>query len=311
MDESDGELLAATARGDGEAFGRFYRRHEQRVLSYAIARCANATDVADVAGETFLVALGSASRFSDDGGDAIPWLFGIARRVLAHHRRSFTRRQRLIRRLGGLPSLGPDEAAAVEAAIDASRLAPQLAAALATLRPKDQELLRLVGGDGLSPAQAGAVLGMNPNTARVRLSRARARLRGLLAIPGTPHPRPTRIERRPMFDLEDHPSPPAIPRFSQAMEQSLVAAARASSARRPPRAARLGKYAAAGIAAAAVAVGAGVGIDHAVGTGRPVSSRAIISSLHSGVSCRRAGLLGWCSSSCRETRGAAGAGPRM
>jgi RNA polymerase sigma-70 factor (ECF subfamily) len=188
MDESDGELLAATARGDGEAFGRFYRRHEQRVLSYAIARCANASDVADVAGETFLVALGSAARFSDDGGDAIPWLFGIARRVLAHHRRSFTRRQRLIRRLGGLPSLGPDEAAAVEAAIDASRLAPQLAAALATLRPKDQELLRLVGGDGLSPAQAGAALGMNPNTARVRLSRARARLRGLLAIPGTPPP---------------------------------------------------------------------------------------------------------------------------
>ncbi|HWN60213.1 MAG TPA: hypothetical protein VNO25_06035 [Streptosporangiaceae bacterium] len=48
MDESDADLLAATARGDAEAFGRFYRRHEQRVLCYAIARCANAGDVADV-----------------------------------------------------------------------------------------------------------------------------------------------------------------------------------------------------------------------------------------------------------------------
>lgn len=52
---------------------------------------------------------------------------------------------------------------------------------------------RLVSSDGLSPAQAGAVLGMNANTARVRLSRARARLQSLLAAAGTqfpadPHP---------------------------------------------------------------------------------------------------------------------------
>ena len=42
-----------------------------------------------------------------------------------------------------------------------------------------------------------------------------------------------------------------------------------------------------------------------------VSVRAIIISPGSGVSCRRAGSRGWCSSSSRETRGAAGAGPRM
>lgn len=133
MDESGADLLAATVRGDAEAFGRFYRRHEHRVLSYAVARCASAGDVADVVGETFLAALGSAARFTDDGGEAIRWLFGIARRVLAHQRGSFARRQRLVHRLGQLPSLNPDEAEAVEAAIDASRLAPQLAAAMATL----------------------------------------------------------------------------------------------------------------------------------------------------------------------------------
>jgi hypothetical protein len=37
MDESEPELLAAPARGDAEAFGRFYRRHERRVLGCAIA----------------------------------------------------------------------------------------------------------------------------------------------------------------------------------------------------------------------------------------------------------------------------------
>jgi RNA polymerase sigma factor (sigma-70 family) len=194
MDESDADLLAATARGDAEAFGRFYRRHEPRVLGYAITRCANADDVADLIGETFLAALGSAARFRDDGGDAIPWLFGIARRVLAHQRRSFVRRQRLIHRLERLPSLDPDEAEAVEAAIDAARLAPRLAAAMAALRPKDRELLRLVGGDGLSPAQAGAVLGVNANTARIRLSRARARLQGLLDTTGRQSPSDPHLE---------------------------------------------------------------------------------------------------------------------
>jgi RNA polymerase sigma factor (sigma-70 family) len=188
MDESDAGLLAATARGDAEAFGRFYRRHERRVLGYAIARCANASDVADAVGETFLAALGAAGRFSDDGGDAVPWLLGIARRVLAHQRRSAARRQRLIRRLETLPSFSPAEADAVDAAVDAARLAPELAAALAKLRPRDQELLRLVSRDGLSPAQAGAVLNMNPNTARIRLSRARARVKDLLAAAGGPAP---------------------------------------------------------------------------------------------------------------------------
>jgi RNA polymerase sigma factor (sigma-70 family) len=196
MDESDGQLLAATARGDADAFGRFYRRHERQILSYAIAHCANASDVADVVGETFLGALRAARRFTDDGGDAVPWLFGIARRVLAHQRRSFTRRERLVRRLHEEPLLTTDEAAALAAAIDAARLAPALAAALRTLRAKDHELILLVSRDGLSPAQAGAVLGMNPNTARLRLSRARARLRDALAgadpdsadSPAYPHP---------------------------------------------------------------------------------------------------------------------------
>lgn len=184
--ESDGRLLAATVGGDAEAFGRFYRRHEQQILGYTIAHCADAGDVADLVGETFLGALRSAPRFTDRDGDATGWLFGIARHVLAHQRRAFTRRQRLSTRLQALPRFTPDEASAVDAAIDAVRLAPQLAAALNTLKPKDRELLQLVSGDGLSPAQAGSILGMNPNTARVRLSRARARLRQNLADPENP-----------------------------------------------------------------------------------------------------------------------------
>jgi RNA polymerase sigma-70 factor, ECF subfamily len=177
---TDGELQAAAARGDGAAFGCFYRRHERRVLAYAVGHCIGASDVADLVAETFLQALVSAGRFRSTDGDALPWLLGISRHMLARQRRSFVRRQRLLDRLSALPAFTPDEADAVDAAIDAARLAPALTMALNGLSAKDRELLLLVARDGLEPAQAGAVLGMTANAARVRLSRVRRRLHGVL-----------------------------------------------------------------------------------------------------------------------------------
>jgi RNA polymerase sigma-70 factor (ECF subfamily) len=180
MSRNDAELLAATAAGDSDAFGCFYRRHEALVLGYAVHRCTNAADVADLVADTFVGALRSAPRFDERDGDAVAWLLTIARRALAHQRRSFVRRQRLGHRLGSLPTFSADEADAVEAAIDGARLARELSSALRILPAKDQELLVLVHWDGLTPTKAGRVVGMNPNTARLRLSRARARLRARL-----------------------------------------------------------------------------------------------------------------------------------
>jgi len=188
VEQSDSDLLAATARGETEAFGSFYRRYERRVLGYAISRCANSSDVADVVADTFVAALSSAGRFRSGDGDALPWLLGIARHVLARQRRSFFRRQRLAGRLKTAPQFTGDEAEAIDAAIHAARLAPQLRSAMATLRATDRELLLLVARDGLTPAQAGAAVGMNPNTARLRLSRARQRLRSVLVEPTPTEP---------------------------------------------------------------------------------------------------------------------------
>lgn len=75
-----------------------------------------------------------------------------------------------------------------------------------------------------------------------------------------------------MLSPDDRPAPPAIPHFSRDMESALVAAARASSPRRPARAARFRRYAAAGIAAAAVTVAAGVGVDNAISHGHSAAS---------------------------------------
>lgn len=55
-----------------------------------------------------------------------------------------------------------------------------LLAALAELDPADREVILLAGWDGLTAAQAGASLGCSAATFRVRLLRARRRLRARL-----------------------------------------------------------------------------------------------------------------------------------
>jgi DNA-directed RNA polymerase specialized sigma24 family protein len=82
---SDPELLAATA-GDAEAFGLLYARYEAPVLRFFLRRGATSELAADLTGETFAAALLSAGRFRGDGHEAITWVYGIARAVLAQSR---------------------------------------------------------------------------------------------------------------------------------------------------------------------------------------------------------------------------------
>lgn len=96
---SDIELLAAVAH-DGEAFGEFYRRHEEAILVYMLRRT-DASDVAaDLTAEVFAAALGSVSRYRADSGSPIGWLFGIAANVLAVSRRKSRVIDRARRRAG-------------------------------------------------------------------------------------------------------------------------------------------------------------------------------------------------------------------
>ena len=75
-------------------FTELYDRYSGHILAYAARRTAGNADAADVLAETFLVAW---RRLDDVPTDeaARPWLYGVARRVLANHHRGVTRRSRL------------------------------------------------------------------------------------------------------------------------------------------------------------------------------------------------------------------------
>ena len=174
------------AAGHQSATGRFerlFRAHHSAVVGY-VRRRAAAEAVDDLVEETFLVAW---RRLDQIPAAELPWLLGVARRVLATHRRGARRRHALALRLGQ-SSLSSEAAATTGPDIPDLHLR----AALSRLSAKDREALTLVAWDGLSPQQASQVLGDSPAAFRVRLHRARRRLRRLLdesPEPGAPEAR--------------------------------------------------------------------------------------------------------------------------
>lgn len=152
-------------------FELLFDRHRRSVLGYLLRRTDDPADAADALAETFLVAW---RRVDDvpDGDDARPWLFGVARRVLANQRRGERRRSVLSERLGQ------------ELAVQLPAVEPQLGgesarirAALGRLSREDREVLLLAGWEELAPAQIAVVLGVRGVAVRSRLHRARRRLR--------------------------------------------------------------------------------------------------------------------------------------
>ena len=161
-------------------FAEIYRAYSGLILAYAARRTADVNDAADVVAETFTVAW---RRLDDvpEGEAARPWLYGVARKVLANQRRGLQRRRRLHDRLQAeLSDAVGDDRSSVDDEPDLALVAE----ALAELSAGDRELLTLVAWDGLSREDIAAMLGCSSTTVRVRLHRARRRLAQRMAVLG-------------------------------------------------------------------------------------------------------------------------------
>lgn len=146
-----------------------FERHYDEVLAYC-ARRIGRSEAEDVAAEVFAVA----SRRADEieWETARPWLFGIARRVMANRFRSIHRRQLLGRKVAGLaeaPLDSPDEVVIRDAE------AREALATLRLLRPADREILMLAAWEELTAAQIAHSLGISVAATEKRLERAKRR----------------------------------------------------------------------------------------------------------------------------------------
>lgn len=184
----DADLLAAVP--DPDAVRWLYARHVDAVFGFAVRRCRNPEDVADLVSTVFLEMLSTAGSYDRRRGEVRVWLLGIAVRCLADQRRGYHRRSELATRLRSVPELRGDEHERVEAMLDAARLAPSVERALAYLTEAEQDLFLLVAQDELPVADAARSLGLTPVAGRMRLARARRKLRAAMHSEGhTDQPR--------------------------------------------------------------------------------------------------------------------------
>ncbi|MEV4800468.1 RNA polymerase sigma factor [Nonomuraea sp. NPDC049421] len=157
-------------------FEELYQANHDPVLAYLVRRTANGHDAADVLAETFMTVW----RRLDDvpaGEKARPWLFGVARRVLANHRRGERRHAALTTQLAS-------ELSVVQRQVREEPAMDALATAFGALPDGYREVLSLADWEGLSIAEIAVVLGCSANAVRIRLHRARRRL--ARALPAEP-----------------------------------------------------------------------------------------------------------------------------
>jgi len=174
---SDRPQPAPDAPARRRRFESLYGEHRASVLGYILRRTDTADDAADVLAETFLVAW---RRLDDAPAEDLSrsWLYGVARRVLANHRRGERRRTQLAERLR-------DELSGRIVFGQGAGEGSPVAAAFRSLSDDERELLALDGWEGLDAGEIAVVLGCSRNAARIRLHRARRRLRAAIAIAET------------------------------------------------------------------------------------------------------------------------------
>jgi RNA polymerase sigma-70 factor (ECF subfamily) len=158
-------------------FERLYRANVDAVTAFFARRSADPQAVADLTADTFVAVITSIATFDPGKGTARAWVFGIARRVYAAHCQAHAHRQDKLMRLAGRRVIAPDHVEELLDRIDAERAGRRLVLELTALPETDRAAIELVDIAGLQPTEAASVLGIAPGAFRMRLMRARARLR--------------------------------------------------------------------------------------------------------------------------------------
>jgi RNA polymerase sigma-70 factor (ECF subfamily) len=163
-------LLKQVAAGDQAAFASFYDATSARVYGLAQRIVRSEVDAEEVVGDVYLQAWRQADRYDAARGTPLGWLLALARsRAL----------DRLRRRDPAVPSADPhagtpahDDGLGPESLLLAVERGSQVHAALALLRPIQQDLLDLAFWRGLTHQEIAAEVGMPLGTVKSHIRKA-------------------------------------------------------------------------------------------------------------------------------------------
>lgn len=171
------EAVAVRTSGLLAEFELVYRAEVGRVTAFFARRSRDPQTVADLTSDTFVAAMTSFAGFDPAKGTARGWLFAIARRVYARHCEQDAHHRDAARRAAGRRVLDTDQITELVTKIDAERAGRELVERLAHLPPLERAAVELVDLAGLTPKEAAAAAAVSPGALRIRLFRARNRLR--------------------------------------------------------------------------------------------------------------------------------------
>jgi RNA polymerase sigma-70 factor (ECF subfamily) len=178
MGRSDGALLEATLAGDEAAFLEIYRRHRDRIYRFAYRMTGSPEAAADVTHSCFVGLLEVPSRYDAQRASLGTYLCAAARNLSLRHASRAWRERPVADLAERQPAPGPSP---LESLLEDER-ARVVREALATLAPLHREVLILAEYEDLDLAVIALVVGAQVGAVKVRLHRARRKLRATLEI---------------------------------------------------------------------------------------------------------------------------------
>ena len=177
---TDAELVRLAHAGRQSAYRELMARHRDAVFRLARSYAGDADDALDLTQETFIAAFAALDRY-DVRRPFRPWLLRIA----LNKCRDWSRRRAVRRFFAFAAPLEearaiPDPAADPEARASDARELARVSAAIAKLPAGLKEPLILTAIEGLSQAEAAAILRLSEKAIEVRIYRARRKLEQLL-----------------------------------------------------------------------------------------------------------------------------------
>ncbi|MBL7262234.1 RNA polymerase sigma factor [Paractinoplanes lichenicola] len=163
------------AAAGADDLAAMFGRHARELLRYCTRRVGPQL-AEDVVAETFLVAHERRHRFDPSRGELLPWLYGIATRLLRRHVREEVR---ALKQVPHVPDAGYDDAAAHR--VDAQRDVARLSAVLAKLPRRQRDVLMLYAVAELEYAEIAAALEIPLGSVQSSLHRARAKVKAAMS----------------------------------------------------------------------------------------------------------------------------------